>query len=142
MHEVQLTFIESEFWFRIKISLLPNSSYNISIISHAHIFRKWALSFENTNICDLSRKNVYYFKFFFYRMKTCLLFTENQCQTPNGLSGNCIPLQQCTSLYSLISSSITTANRKLLQNSKCGHTEVPYVGFLSGYLHSMVQQNK
>lgn len=88
------------------------------------------------------KKECLLFQVFFYRMKTCLLFTENQCQTPNGLSGNCIPLQQCTSLYSLISSSITTANRKLLQNSKCGHTEVPYVSLLSGYLHSMVQQKK
>lgn len=48
--------------------------------------------------------------------------TENQqCTTPNNLDGNCIVLQQCGPLYSLLSGGTPTMEqRAFLRNSQCG----------------------
>lgn len=48
----------------------------------------------------------------------CHWIDENtKCKTPNNLDGNCIPLEQCSSLQSIVSSN---QHQTLLSQSYCG----------------------
>lgn len=46
--------------------------------------------------------------------------SQRACQTPFNLQGECIPLRQCQSLYSLVLPNATTQQVQLLRRSRCG----------------------
>lgn len=48
---------------------------------------------------------------------------EDECTTPEGIPGTCIPVHNCTRIWTILSRTpshkLTTAQRKFLQKSKC-----------------------
>lgn len=56
-----------------------------------------------------------------------LLENTNECQTPNGIFGECIEIQQCRTLFDLLKSP-SRSNKEFLRSSQCGfHGHQPFV---------------
>lgn len=51
---------------------------------------------------------------------------ENQCQTPSGEKGSCIPLRECTPMYSILTtakskgSEVSESDKSYLRQIHCG----------------------
>jgi Regulatory CLIP domain of proteinases/Trypsin len=53
-----------------------------------------------------------------------LIFSENPCTTPLNAAGNCIVLQDCSSLLDILKKPpISDENRLFLQKSQCGYKD-------------------
>lgn len=46
--------------------------------------------------------------------------TESPCTTPDNLNGTCVKLQQCASLFSLLTPPVSEKSRQFLRQSQCG----------------------
>lgn len=61
-----------------------------------------------------------------------LLFVDKKCETPNNISGICIPLRDCDPLFQMLlkKTNLTLSERNFLRQSQCGvkdkHPEVHF----------------